>query len=59
MKGKNTLTLNQATLCEIVQGWINAENGMTDEYVKVSGVRFDSTDSTASFTIEPDDEATP
>lgn len=56
MKGKNSIVLNQATLCDVVELWMN-EHNYAGEEVKVTGASFQTTDSTATFTIEPAKEA--
>jgi len=59
VKGKNRVVLNQATLCEIVENWMNADEGPSlagDDLVKVTGVEFSMTDSTATFTVQPESE---
>jgi hypothetical protein len=55
MKGRNKVILNQATLCEIVEGWMNdgASTITGDDLVKVTAVTFDRSDETAVFTVEP------
>ncbi len=57
-KGKNTITLNGATLCDIVQDWLNAGGPFAKSPVKVTDVKSETYNETFSFSFEQN-EPTP
>ncbi len=56
MKGKRQIVLNQATLMEIVEEWMNEQNYAGGNVI-CTGVAFNNSESTATFTVEPEGEA--
>ena len=56
-RGKNMIALNGATLCDIVQDWLNAGGPFAKSPVKVTEVKSEAYDDRFSFSFEQNEPA--
>lgn len=55
MKGTNRLVLNQATICDAIQYWLENEMLAGDVNIRVTNVNYNSSDFTFDVTVVEQD----